>query len=146
LHTFTAEKSRLVVKVPGGIHNLNPNRGMQAPRVLKMVKGDFVAQIKVTGDFKPGEKAANNQRSSFNGAGLLVWQDEKNYIRLERNRWYVPAAQKYACYPPLLEYHKNGEYQDTGLDSTLDEFFKGRSTWLRLERKDVPMKVKCRRG
>jgi regulation of enolase protein 1 (concanavalin A-like superfamily) len=100
-----------------------------------MVNGDFVAQIKVTGDFKPGEKAANDQRSSFNGAGLLVWQDEKNYIRLERNRWYVTAEQKYACFPPLLEYYKNGECQDTDPDSTLDEFFKGRSTWLRLERK-----------
>jgi regulation of enolase protein 1 (concanavalin A-like superfamily) len=106
---------------------------MQAPRVLKMVKGDFVVQVKVTGDFKPGEKAAS-QHSSFNGAGLLVWQDEKNFIRLERNRWYVPAEQKYACYPPLLEYFKNGEYQDTDPDSTLDEFFKDRSTWLRLER------------
>jgi regulation of enolase protein 1 (concanavalin A-like superfamily)/predicted RNA-binding Zn-ribbon protein involved in translation (DUF1610 family) len=133
--TFTAETSRLVVKVPGGIHNLNPNRGMQAPRVLKMVNGDFVAQIKVTGDFKPGEKAVADQHSSFNGAGLLAWQDEKNYIRLERNRWYVPAEQKYACYPPLLEYYKNGEYQGADPDSTLDEFFKGRSTWLRLERK-----------
>lgn len=130
---FTTEKSRLGVKVPGGIHDLNPNRGMQAPRVLKMVKGDFVVQVKVTGDFKPGEKAAS-QHSSFNGAGLLVWQDEKNFIRLERNRWYVPAEQKYACYPPLLEYFKNGEYQDTDPDSTLDEFFKDRSTWLRLER------------
>jgi RNA polymerase sigma factor (sigma-70 family) len=131
--TFTTEKSRLVVKVPGGIHDLNPYRSMQAPRVLKKVKGDFVAQIKVTGDFKPGEKAASDH-SSFNGAGLLVWQDEKNYIRLERNRWYVPAEQQYACYPPLLEYFKNGEYQDTDPDSTLDEFFKDRSTWLRLER------------
>jgi RNA polymerase sigma factor (sigma-70 family) len=52
---FTTEKSRLLVKVPGGVHDLNPFRGLQAPRVLKRVKGDFVAQIKVTGDFKPGE-------------------------------------------------------------------------------------------
>ncbi len=34
----------------------------------------------------------------------------------------------------MLEYFKNGEYQDTDPDSTLDEFFKDRSTWLRLER------------
>jgi RNA polymerase sigma factor (sigma-70 family) len=130
---FTTEKSRLVVKVPGGIHDLNPYRSLQAPRVLKKVKGDFVAQIKVSGDFKPGEKAAGDH-SSFNGAGLLVWQDEKNFIRLERNRWYVPAAQQYACYPPLLEYFKNGAYQGTDPDSTFEEFFKDLSTWLRLER------------
>jgi regulation of enolase protein 1 (concanavalin A-like superfamily) len=133
--SFKAEKQRLVVKVPGSIHDLNPRTGMQAPRVLKTVKGDFVAQIKVTGDFKPGEKAADAEHSSFNGAGLLVWQDEKNYIRLERNRWYVSGEEKYACYPPLLEYYKDGAYQDTDPNSTLDEFFKGRSTWLRLERK-----------
>jgi regulation of enolase protein 1 (concanavalin A-like superfamily) len=130
-----AEKGRLVVKVPGSIHDLNPKTGMQAPRVLKTVTGDFVAQIKVTGDFKPGEKAADDVHSSFNGAGLLVWQDEKNYIRLERNSWYVPAEEKYACYPPLLEYYRDGQYQETDPDVTLDEFFKGRSTWLRLERK-----------
>jgi regulation of enolase protein 1 (concanavalin A-like superfamily) len=47
----------------------------------------------------------------------------------------MAGEEKYACYPPLLEYYKDGAYQDTDPNATLDEFFKGRSTWLRLERK-----------
>jgi regulation of enolase protein 1 (concanavalin A-like superfamily) len=133
--TIKEEKGKLEVKVPGSLHDLNPRTGMQAPRVLQEVRGDFVLQVKVSGDFKPGEKAAEGTTTSFNGAGLLVWQDEKNYVRLERNTWYVPTEGKYACYPPLLEYYKDGEYQQTNPEGTLDEFFQGRSTWLRLERK-----------
>jgi regulation of enolase protein 1 (concanavalin A-like superfamily) len=132
-------KGKLTVKVPGGTRDLNPRTGLQAPRVLKSVQGDFIVEVKVSGDFQPGEKAADPRTSPFNGAGLLVWQDEKDFLRLERNRWYAAAAEKYACYPPLLEYYKDGEYQGTNPDGTLEEFFKGRSTWLRLARKGSKM-------
>jgi regulation of enolase protein 1 (concanavalin A-like superfamily) len=112
---------------------------MDAPRVLQSTQNDFVAQVKVSGDFQPGETIADPRTTiSFNGAGLLVWQDEKNFLRLERNRWYV-AEGKYACFPPLLEYYKDGEYQLTNPDARLDNFFKGRSTWLRLARKGKKM-------
>jgi hypothetical protein len=100
----------------------------------KYVEGDFTAQVKVTGEFKPGEKAAAENTRPFNSAGLLLWQDEKNYIRLERNRWWVAEAGQYACYPPLIEQYKDGEYQGTNPQATPDEFFKGNSTWLRIER------------
>jgi regulation of enolase protein 1 (concanavalin A-like superfamily) len=129
------EKGKLTVKVPGGSRDLNPLFGMGAPRVLQSVQGDFVVQVKVSGDFQPGEKAADPRTTPFNGAGLLIWQDDKNFLRLERNRFYVADAGRYACYPPLLEYFKDGEYQGTDPNGTLDEFFKGRSTWLRLARK-----------
>jgi regulation of enolase protein 1 (concanavalin A-like superfamily) len=130
-----AEKGKLTVTVPEGTHDLNPNLGgMKAPRVLREVEGDFTALVKVTGDFTPGDKAASDNTSSFNGAGLLVWQDAKNYLRLERNAWWRPDLGKYGCYPPLVEYYKDGEYQNTNPDGTVEEFFKGRSTWLKVER------------
>jgi regulation of enolase protein 1 (concanavalin A-like superfamily) len=132
--TVKEEKGKVKIEVPGGTHDLNALVGMNAPRVLKEIEGDFTAEVKVTGDFQPGEKSAKAP-SPFNGAGLLVWQDDKNYLRLERNTWWVADAGKYACYPPLVEYYEDGQYQETNPQGTLEEFFKGKSTWLKLERR-----------
>jgi hypothetical protein len=135
--TTRGDKRKLTIKVPGGTHDLNVTHGgMQAPRVLRSVAGDFTAQVKVTCDLTPGDKPGKEgSASSFFGAGLLLWQDKDNYLRLERNAWWVADAGRYASYPPLVEYFKDGEYQNTDPLGTLDEVFKGRSTWLRLERK-----------
>ena len=55
---FSLLGDNLVVVVPPVNHNLHPVRGMNAPRVLKKVAGDFTAQVKVTSDFKPGTKSS----------------------------------------------------------------------------------------
>jgi hypothetical protein len=135
--TVIGGKRMLTIKVPGGTHDLNVTHGgTQAPRVLRSVVGDFTAQVKVTCDLTPGDKPGKEgSASSFFGAGLLLWQDKDNYLRLERNAWWVADAARHASYPPLVEYFKNGEYQNTDPAGTLDGAFKGRSTWLRLERK-----------
>jgi hypothetical protein len=65
--------------------------------------------------------------------GLLVWQDDKTFIRLERNIWTTPDGQT-VCFPPLLEYWKDDTYMDTNPQVTPEKFFQGRSTYLRLER------------
>ena len=134
--TLKHEKGKLTVTVPGGTHDLNQALGgMKALRILQEVEGDFTAQVKITGEFKPGGKASAGKNSPFNGAGLLLWQNEKNYIRLERNAWWVADSGTYACYPPLVEQYREGELQGTNPPGTLDEFFQGKSTWLRLERR-----------
>src|SRR2546430_2558343 len=56
--TVKARKGMVTIKVPGGTHDLNRAIGMNGPRVLKEVEGDFTDQVKVTGDFDPGDKAA----------------------------------------------------------------------------------------
>jgi hypothetical protein len=124
---------------------------MEAPRVLQPIDGDFSLQVKVSGEFDPGNRTPRPRvlfpdkesppirTTPFNSGGLLVWQNERNFIRLERNVWWVEAAGRTACFPPLIEYMKNGEYQNTNPDMTYAEFFKGRSTWLRLERKKKMM-------
>jgi hypothetical protein len=130
------DENRLTIEVPGGTHDLGPfPRGLHAPRVLKEVEGDFSVQVKVTGDFRPGEELAPPAPSPFNGAGLLIWQDSKNFIRLERNAWWPPDGGGYACYPPLFEYYWKGQFQYTNPNVTRASFFKGRSTWLKLERR-----------
>jgi hypothetical protein len=128
-----AEKEKLVITVPGTNHNLNPAISINAPRVLRSVEADFSATVKVSGDFQPGRRATI-PGYPFNGAGLLLWQDEQNFLRLERNLWWVPEVGRHACYPPLVEYYQGGRYQGTNPEGILEAFFQGRSTFLRLER------------
>jgi regulation of enolase protein 1 (concanavalin A-like superfamily) len=130
-----AEKGKLTITVPAKTHDLNPLNGTNAPRVLRQVQGDFTATVKVTGDFKPGNVSTNPNGAPFNGAGLLLWQDANNFLRLERNNWWHPNLNKYICYPPLIEYYKDGNYQSTNPEATAETFFKGNITFLRLERK-----------
>ncbi|MEZ6130383.1 MAG: DUF1349 domain-containing protein [Planctomycetaceae bacterium] len=125
-------RSKVSFTVPGTNHDLNPRGGMNAPRLLKAVNGDFTAQVKVTGDFTPGSVSTGRGRP-FNGAGLLVWQNEDNFLRLERNAYWV--SNKLMCYPPLIEHWHDGKY--AGFNSNpmaADEFFTGRSTWLKIQR------------
>jgi regulation of enolase protein 1 (concanavalin A-like superfamily) len=79
------EAKTLSIQVPGTLHDLNPITGkLNAPRVLRPVEGDFVATVKVGGDFQPGGKSTNPKSVPYNGAGILIWSDSDNFIRLER--------------------------------------------------------------
>ncbi len=57
---------------------------MNAPRLLQEVTGDFDVQVKVSGVIDAGATSAVTGRNAFQGAGLVVWIDEKNYLRFER--------------------------------------------------------------
>lgn len=139
-----ADRQKLSVRVPGGTHDLNRDvGGLSAPRILQSVDGDFVIEVKVTSDFEPGRESAAAQTRPFNSAGLLVWQDEKNYIRLERNRWWAEEGNDYACYPPLIEHFRDGVFQESNPRPTWASFFEGKSTWLRLEREGEVVTASC---
>ena len=133
---FRLLADKLTITVPPKHHDLNSARGMNAPRVLKKVSGDFTIQVKVTSDFQPGKKSTKPQGQGrpFNGAGILIWQDDKNYLRIERNAYWVDET--LYCYPPLTEYWHNGS--DTGFNNTPTPatYFADRSTWLVAERKE----------
>ena len=56
---------------------------------LAEVEGDFIAEVKVTGVMNPGMeptryKGKDVLPGTFQGAGLVLLQDSKNYVRLER--------------------------------------------------------------
>jgi regulation of enolase protein 1 (concanavalin A-like superfamily) len=83
---FRPGNASLALQVPGTLHDLNPDTGkLNAPRVLTTVNGDFIVRVKVSGDFQPGGKSTNPRGVPYNGAGILVWSDSDNFIRLERS-------------------------------------------------------------
>ena len=67
------------------MHDLSVEQGkVSAPRVLRTLEGDFVAEVTVTGKVQPAGGRASSYALPYHGAGLLVWLDRDNYIRLER--------------------------------------------------------------
>ena len=84
--SLDVEHDRLKIKVPGTPHVLSaevPQLPMDAPRVVRRVRGDFTASVRVLGRLEPG-RTKTTRYDPFHGAGLIVWQDPSNYLRLER--------------------------------------------------------------
>jgi regulation of enolase protein 1 (concanavalin A-like superfamily) len=82
---FVPEDKKLTIRVPGTWHDLNPDTGkLNSPRVVREVEGDFVIKVKVEGEFKPGGKSTNPRGVPYTGAGIIIWSDSDNFIRLER--------------------------------------------------------------
>jgi regulation of enolase protein 1 (concanavalin A-like superfamily) len=84
--SLDAERDRLRITVPGTPHVLSaedPELPMNAPRVVRRVRGDFTAGVRVLGRLEPG-RSRTTHYDPFHGAGLIVWQDPSNYLRLER--------------------------------------------------------------
>jgi hypothetical protein len=84
--TLDRDNERLKIQVPGTPHVLSaevPQLPMNAPRVLRHVRGDFAAGVRVLGRLEPG-RSRTTHYNPYHGAGLIVWQDPSNYLRLER--------------------------------------------------------------
>jgi regulation of enolase protein 1 (concanavalin A-like superfamily) len=80
------EHDRLKIQVPGTPHVLSaevPQLPMNAPRIVRRVRGDFTAGVHVLGRLEPG-RSRTTHFDPYHGAGLIVWQDPSNYLRLER--------------------------------------------------------------
>ena len=63
---FTRDKEALTIEAPGKDHDLGVERGlMNSPRLLRDVEGDFTAQVRVGGDFRPSSESTTNERIPF---------------------------------------------------------------------------------
>ena len=84
------DASSLTIEVPAGVRVLSPQLDYHnAPMMLADVEGDFIAQVRVTGNMIPGttppKSKKGNLPGTFQGAGLLLFLDSKNYVRVERS-------------------------------------------------------------
>jgi regulation of enolase protein 1 (concanavalin A-like superfamily) len=77
----------LEIVVPGSYHDLWPDQqgAMNAPRVLREAPaGDFAVEVGVAGSVAAEKGTEIRRGSAFRAAALLLWQDEKNFIRFDR--------------------------------------------------------------
>ena len=123
---FKVDAGKLTIMVPGTDHDLGIERGkMNAPRALQPVEGDFTIQVKVSGVFAPLDM--NNQdRRAYHGAGLVIFKDDKTYIRLDRaTYWDGMGNQVYGNF----ELRRDGQNERFGTpdDLRLDP---GKDTWV----------------
>lgn len=82
---FSLKGDSLIVEVPGE-HNLNPSwqfNNLSAPRVLQVIKGDFQIETRVEALAPLASKNADVFRA-YASAGVVLWQDERNFARFER--------------------------------------------------------------
>lgn len=83
-----------------------------APAALVRVEGDFVATVAVTNEFDPGTEpvalpGATKLDYAFQGAGLLIWQDDQNFVRFER-MMQSDRRRLRLIHRMLVEMYKNG--------------------------------------
>jgi regulation of enolase protein 1 (concanavalin A-like superfamily) len=108
------EGNTLSIEVPAGVRLLSPELDVHnAPMTLADVEGDFITQVRVVGNRIPGTeppkfKGKNVLPGTFQGAGLLLWRDAKNYIRIERTA-SAKRGRAMLASKALVEIIKNGK-------------------------------------
>lgn len=128
---FSVQNGKLKISVPGTDHALATERGKtNAPRVLREVEGEFTITVKVAADYTPGSSSVAQTRRAFQGAGLVLWQDDSNYVRLESAQLVVGTeTMRYASF----ELRRDGQFTKPGFAE--EHPLKNSTTWLRLERR-----------
>lgn len=132
---FKADGSRLFITVPGSdeAHDLSPELGKcTAPRLVQAVEGDFIIQVRIDGEFQPGEESTQRGRTGYTGAGLVIFADEKNFVRIERATLQSGGVD--ATPYTNFEIRVDGELERMGTTGDLPTE-KDKPTWLRLERR-----------
>jgi regulation of enolase protein 1 (concanavalin A-like superfamily) len=135
----TGEGGKLTITVPGSAkaHDLSAELGnTTAPRVLQEVEGDFTIQVKIEGEFAPGGESTQEGRTGYTGAGLVVFADANNFVRIERatlQRIGGPAT-PYTNF----EIRVHGELERIGTTGDL-QTEADKPTWLRLERRGTQL-------
>lgn len=132
--TFRPDRARLCIIIPGKARILSREIGQtNAPRVLRVVDGDFRAEVTVLGDLPTDPRCLTEGRWPYHGAGLLLWQDDDNYVRFERAHMRNPNLGTWRCYP-AFEWRRGGKMARSWrtTDGLLDP---ARSVMLRVVRK-----------
>lgn len=132
---FKAADGKLMITVPGTDkpHDLSPELASStAPRVLQPVRGDFVIQVRVDGEFQPGDESTQAGRTGYTGAGLVVFADQGNFVRLERATLHHQGDEEKPY--TNFEIRVDGRLERIGTTGDLPTEW-DKPTWLRLERK-----------
>ncbi|ELP32069.1 DUF1349 domain-containing protein [Rhodopirellula baltica] len=133
--SFTASNEDLRIFVPGSetAHDLSPElESSTAPRVVQSISGDFVIEVRIDSQFEPGDESTQAGRTGYVGAGLVVFADDKNFVRLERATLHRQAGDPRPY--TNFEIRVDGQLERAGRVGELPAD-QAKPTWLRLERK-----------
>lgn len=133
---FSAKDGKLTITVPGSdkAHDLSAElENLTAPRVVQPLTGDFRIQVKVEGEFQPGEESTQEGRTGYTGAGLVIFADSRNYVRIERASLETGGTRGPRPYTNF-EIRVDGELHGIGTTGDIPTLA-GKPTWLRLEKK-----------
>jgi regulation of enolase protein 1 (concanavalin A-like superfamily) len=81
------DEGTITITIPTTHHDLtytDDYQKLNSPRILQDIKGDFRVEGRVETFDLPNEKASSGGKYSFVSSGLLVWQDDHNFIRMDR--------------------------------------------------------------
>ncbi len=136
---FTLSDGRLAITVAGAYRDLWADKGkVNAPVVLLDVAGDFTVQVKVMGKDRP-EKGTVVPKSPAEGvfqAGcLLIWKDDKNFVRLDRCYVVGNKSGKNATYCYLQAFQNGKRATEKGKLVNVYLELKDQDTLLRLVRR-----------
>ncbi|WP_165068133.1 S1C family serine protease [Paludisphaera rhizosphaerae] len=86
---LTKREDGVVLDVPAGVFLLGPDFASRpSPMTLTEVQGDFDMSVQVGGSLLPGLEPAKHKGKSlpntYQGAGLVVYEDKNNYVWIER--------------------------------------------------------------
>ena len=87
----TWKGDKLVLEVPGSIHDLVGDGYRNAPRMLMNRDGDFALSVRVGGRLAPG-RPESERFAPYHGAGIVVWAGEGCFVRLERAKIVQPGG------------------------------------------------------
>ncbi len=122
--TKDEDNMKIKIEIPGGkvrslapyvVTRLNKKKPLHnAPMSLIEVEGDFAALVEVTGEWSPGTKLPKDRQGNeipftFNGAGLLLYQDKDNFVRFERSQG-VDVEKLTPIHKVLFEVVKDGKH------------------------------------
>ncbi len=125
----SVDGNRLTISVPGTHHNLCAEVAeLEAPRVLRKIDGDFLAQAKVSGNVVHSGKPTSPMGLAYHGAGMLLWLDDKTYLRLERAAVVRPEGK-------VVHYANFELRRDAEVVSSVGMRIPDQDTYLRLERR-----------
>ena len=119
----------VVFELPAGNYDLWPKEGqVNAPRLTQPTKGDFTIEVTAKNVPLPDVDATiTGHGSAFHAGTLLVWQDAKNFVRLDRGAMIKDGREVHFAYYHIFV---NGE-RVTHLSQALTD----KPTRLRIERR-----------
>jgi len=120
---------KVVVTVPDAAHDYAGElKRWNAPRILTEVKGEFIIDVKVSGEFKPTDKSNIETRRGYNGADILLIKDKDNHLSLQRGAVNLDGKIRHYL---NFELRKDAELATSLYEIELDDA----AIYLRLERR-----------